>query len=151
MNNYPSWKIIGPETWCNPIWKNKLNIISIYSLSCLSFSIIGLYRLLTNYYEGIILIFVGITSFQSDVIYLGEYTHWRTFDTILATSLVTFYVFNTLISKTFYTYFAFIPAIIAVISFNYAHNCEQFEEYAYWQSVWHFSIQLALITYILTT
>ena len=89
------WKIIGPETRVSISWRNELKYFSIYSISSVSFSFIGILGLLRILkcanFEAFLLFIISITSFQSDVIYLGIDTHWRTLDTILSCFFISYY------------------------------------------------------------
>ena len=63
----PWWKIIGPETRTKIEWRKDLNFCSIYSVSCLTFSLIGFVTFFynkTNIFEATLLILQGLTSFQ---------------------------------------------------------------------------------------
>lgn len=99
--------------------------------------------------ECVFLIFQGITSFYSDVTYLGIETIWRSIDTILAVSQISYYL-NTMRSPNVGNdlLFALMSGILSLICFKKSQESILFIEREYWRTLWHFLIQYALMIYL---
>ena len=81
------WRLIGPETRADVLWRAELRVCSVYALSSLTFTAVGLVALLcgrATFLEGALLGLTGLTSFQAGVTFLGIDHAWRTADTSLA-------------------------------------------------------------------
>jgi len=141
----PWWKIIGPETRTKIEWRKELNYCSIYSVSCLTFSLIGFVTFFynkTNIFEASLLIVQGLTSFQSDVTYLGIQNHWRTFDTLLATLLIANGVYRfTLTQWSLHKFTGITSLIFALFSFHKSQTSHSFIHREFWHTYWHFFLQ----------
>ena len=141
----PWWKIIGPETRTKIEWRKELNYCSIYSLSCLTFSLIGFVTFFynkTNIFEASLLIVQGLTSFQSDVTYLGIQNHWRTFDTLLATLLIANGVYRfSLTQWSLHKFTGTASLIFASYCFHKSQTSHFFIDREFWHTCWHFFLQ----------
>ena len=142
------WRVIGPETRTDILWRAELRVCSVYALSSLSFSAVGLVALAggrVSIVEGLLLIFVGVTSFQADVTFLGIDHMWRTLDTLLALGLVLFYVIQAIIERSAASLLAFVPLGWAIRSFVKSQASVTFKQRAYHHINWHFGVQIALL------
>ena len=140
----PWWKIIVPETRTKLQWRNNLQYYSIYSLSSLTFSFIGFLIFFynkSNLFISSILIIQGITSFQSDVTYLGINTHWRTFDTLFATLFILYSLYTFKHSSFLHTFIAFSSFFFALFCFHKSQTSLFFIDREFWHTLWHFFLQ----------
>ena len=145
------WKLIGPETRADVLWRAELRVCSVYSLSSLSFAAVGLLALLcgrATYLEGALLSLTGLTSFQADVTFLGIDHAWRTADTALAVGLVAYYVARALVRHSAWSLAALVPLAAALRSFYLSQRSVTFRERAYHHTGWHFGVQFALLLLI---
>lgn len=147
----PWWKVIGPETRTQLLWRKDLRVCSVYSWSCLSFSAVGIVAMAFHaigWINGVLLILTGFTSFQSDVTFLGIDHGWRTVDTVLALGQVGYYVIRAIIAHSPFSLLAFVPLAWAVGAFVKSQAAETFKDRSYWHINWHFGVQLALLMLI---
>tara|TARA_B100002051_G_scaffold273859_1_gene313585 strand:- start:763 stop:1224 length:462 start_codon:yes stop_codon:yes gene_type:complete len=143
----PWWKIIGPETRTKIEWRKELNYFSIYSVSSLTFSFIGFLAFFynkTNIFEASLLIIQGITSFQSDVTYLGIPNHWRTFDTLLASFFIPIALYRFLLTPwSLHKFIALSSFTFAFFSFHKSQTSSLFIQREFWHTYWHLFLQYA--------
>ena len=145
-------KIIGCSTICNKSWRKEVNILSIYSFSCIGFSLVGVIAFYFNKIvmtECIFLIFQGITSLNSDVVYLGIETNWRLIDTVLAVSQISYYL-NTVKNMKVGNdlLLGLMSFILSFFCFKKSQESILFIEREYWHTLWHFLIQYALMIFL---
>lgn len=161
----PWWCLIGPQTRTRASWRHEMRYYSLYSFSSLLFSIVGvlgLFGIIKCWtYESCLLIAIGISSFQSDVIYLGIDTHWRTLDTLLSCFFVSYYVIcDTLLLMGFSDsssvsiridprwrhLLAWAIILLNLSSFSMSQKAVTFREREFYHTLWHFGLSLGIIT-----
>lgn len=147
----PFWHIIGPETRCDISWRAEARLLSVYTLSCVTFAAVGLGALWAQRIgalEACSLGAVGLTSFQADFTFLGVDHHWRTADTLLATSIIIYYLVDALRDPRMFSIAALATLAWSLQCFGRSQCARSFVERARWHMLWHFGVQGALMLYL---
>ena len=140
-------------------WPKKLPLL--YCLSSWNYSIVGVYSLYIYYntmlYEGhfvdsLLLITQGYLSYLGDVHYFGVQHYSRVIDKLLAIAFTTRFI------TRFIAYFTgdIIETTIYTVTFSGGMYCyynsnksrENFNDYVYWHTLWHFTFPLGLFVFI---
>ena len=95
---------------------------------------------------------VAVSSFQSDVTFLGIDHHWRTLDTVLALALTFFYVAQAsagvFVSNEWSRLLSLPPLTLAVKCFVNSQQAATFPERSHYHIRWHFWMQGALLIFL---
>ena len=148
FNQYCDMPIVGPETSVPKEWNEKVERFSLYSFSSISFAFVGIIGYEYNripFIEAVVLMLVGISSYQSDVTFLGIKHSWRTMDSFLAVWLIVFHTFIIIYDTTVVAIIATIMIAYGCYTFTKSINSTTFAEREYWHTQWHLIIQAALL------
>ena len=142
------WRLLGPETRCPLRWRRELRVKSLYALSSVMFAPCGLvavYAYGAPRMDAVLLGGIALTSYQSDVTYLGIDHAWRTLDTVLAVMLVLRYVALAVVRASRAHAAAVPPFALALLCFLRSQRAASFLERATYQACWHAALQASLL------
>ena len=144
--------VFGCKTSKKLEWRSKIKLYSLYSVSSLLFGVIGLIaytQSIISNMECAVLIMISTTSYLSDVIYIGVPHYIRCIDTILATSIIFYYMLSALFEYSNKSIISIFITCIGLIYFKQSIKSQKFEEMRYYHTMWHLIIQLGLCIYLL--